>query len=146
MLQALLAERLKLALHREQKEFSYVALVPGKNRSKLHEAKPDAVLSAGNMAGPGPILSNQMSMERLAILLTRFERETVLDQTGLTGQFEIKLEWAPADGKSGANNDIPAGPSIFTALQEQLGLKLESRKGPLDVLVIDHAEQTPAEN
>jgi uncharacterized protein (TIGR03435 family) len=63
--------------------------------------------------------------------------------TGLKGLLEVKLEWTP-DGQPGVDAD--AGPSIFTAMQEQLGLKLESRKGPLDVLVVDRAEKVPAEN
>jgi uncharacterized protein (TIGR03435 family) len=76
-----------------------------------------------------------MTMQLLATLLSRFERQTIVDMTGLAGPYEIKLEW-----------DTAAGPSIFTAVQEQLGLKLESRKGPLDVLVIDHADQIPGAN
>jgi uncharacterized protein (TIGR03435 family) len=142
MLQRLLAERLKLMLHHEQKERSYLALTVGKNGVKIQKAKGDA--SAGNLAVPGRIQANQMPMSGLATLLSRFERETIVDRTGLEGQFGFKLEWTsdhgpvPADGAS--------GPSLFTAVQEQLGLKLESRKGPLDVLVVDHAEKVPTEN
>ncbi len=83
-------------------------------------------------------------MKGLATLLSRFERETVIDLTGLEGQFEFKLEWTPDNGP--APPDGASAPSLFTAVQEQLGLKLESRKGPLDVLVVDHAEKVPTEN
>jgi uncharacterized protein (TIGR03435 family) len=80
----------------------------------------------------------------------------VVDKTGLTGRFDIKLEWMPgaeqAPGPFAPNPDLPApppadlsGPSIFTALQEQLGLRLESAKGPVEVVVIDSAEK-PSEN
>jgi uncharacterized protein (TIGR03435 family) len=144
MLQSLLADRLKLALHHEQKELSFLALVVGKNGPKLREATAGAAASGDNIAARRHIVSNRMSMGLLATLLSRFEREIVVDQTGLKGLFEIKLDWTPDDGA--AANDLATGPSIFTAVQEQLGLKLESRKGPLDVLVIDHAEKVPADN
>ena len=137
MVQALLAERLKLVLHREQKQLSYLALVIGKNGPRMKEAAS----SGGNPASRGHIAGKQMTMSLLATLLSRFERRIVVDMTGLKGPFEVELEWAPdgtADGAPGA--------SIFTALQEQLGLKLESLKGPLDVLVIDNAEKIPVEN
>jgi len=136
MLQALLEERLKLVLHHEQRELSFLALIPGRNGSKLRAAKPDPAVSGNNFASRGHIARGQMSMKLLATLLSRFEREIVVDQTGLSGQFEVKLEWAPDDD----------GPSIYTALQEQLGLRLVSRKGALDVLVIDHAEKIPTDN
>jgi uncharacterized protein (TIGR03435 family) len=142
MLQPLLAERLKLVLRHEQKQLSYLGLTATKTGPKIQPAKPGATL--GNSAARGRILANQMPMSGLATLLSRFERETVVDLTGLSGAFEFKLEWTPDDGP------VPPGgasaPSLFTALQEQLGLRLESRKGPLDVLVVDHAEKVPTEN
>jgi len=142
MLQPLLADRLKLVLHHQQKELSYLALVVGKNGPKIRVAKPDA--AAGNAAARGRIVANQMPMRGLATLLSRFERETVVDLTGLDGQFEFKLEWTPDNGP--VPPDGASAPSLFTAVQEQLGLKLESRKGPLDVLVVDHADKVPTEN
>jgi uncharacterized protein (TIGR03435 family) len=72
--------------------------------------------------------------------LSRFERQTIVDRTNLKGPFELTLEWAPDDSRS------DTAPSLFTAVQEQLGLKLESRKGPLDVLVVDRAEKVPVAN
>ena len=147
MLQSLLADRLKLVLHHEQKELSFLALVVGKNGPKMREATPGAAASNDNMGGRARhIFSNQMSMGLLATLLSRFEREIVVDQTGMKGLFEVKLEWTPDDGTAAAGNDAASGPSIFTAVQEQLGLRLESRKGPLDVLVVDHAEKVPVDN
>ena len=137
MVQALLAERLKLVLHHEQKQLPFLALVVGKNGHKLQAAAS----SGGNPALRGHIAGKQMTMSLLATLLSRFERQTVVDMTGLEGPFEVDLVWTP-DGAA----EHGAGPSIFTAVREQLGLKLESRKGPLDVLVVDSAEKTPAEN
>jgi uncharacterized protein (TIGR03435 family) len=96
-------------------------------------------------------------MSVLAMLLSRFERQTVIDFTGLPGQFAVNLQWTPdaLRGRTGADG-APLlvngeaidtnGPSLYTALQEQLGLRLESRKGPVDVIVVDHAEKVPIEN
>jgi uncharacterized protein (TIGR03435 family) len=136
MLQALLVERLKLSIHHEPKAMPWLALTVAKNGPKLQPAKPDAP-----PVGPailGRIDTRSMTTARLALFISRFERQTVLDQTGLSGAWEFKLEWSPPDN--------PTGPSIFTALEEQLGLRLESRHGPIDVIVVDHADQTPADN
>ncbi len=152
MLQALLAERLKLMLHHEQRELSYLALVAAKNGAKLKEAKADAPSAGGPMV-LGHIASPAMSMTTLALLLSRFERQTVLDRTGLDGSYEVELKWdwrrdrpAPPIDAGSVPQQIEGGPSIFTALAEQLGLKLEPRKGLLDVLVVDSAEKIPEEN
>jgi uncharacterized protein (TIGR03435 family) len=146
MLQRLLADRLKVALHHEQRELPYVALVVGKGGPKMREVQPDRA-GPQNGAFRGRIAGNQVSMQLLATLLSRSERETVIDLTGLKGVFEMKLEWTPDDGRPVVINGVAIdAPSLFTAVQEQLGLKLESRKGPLDVLVVDHAEMAPAEN
>jgi uncharacterized protein (TIGR03435 family) len=149
MLQVLLADRLKLALHHERKELSFLALIPGKNGANLQAADPDSAASGNNPSSCGHIASKYMSMKVLATLLSRFEREIVVDQTGIAGPFEVKLDWSPDDGVAPTGNglsDVPSGPSIYTALQQQLGLRLESRKGPLDVLVVDHAEKVPTDN
>ena len=133
MLQSLLAERLNLVLHHEPRELPYLALVLGKNGPKLNPGKS----AGGNPSSRGRVAANRMTMQILATLLSRFERQTIIDRTGLEGTFEFKLEWAPDDD---------SGPSLFTAVQEQLGLKLESRKGPLDMLVVDRAEKVPLAN
>jgi uncharacterized protein (TIGR03435 family) len=96
-------------------------------------------------------------MALLATLLSRFERQLVIDMTGLTGAFTVELQWTPDFVRNRATQDGPApllngqpvdpnGPSLYTALQEQLGLRLESRRGPVDVLVVDYAERVPADN
>lgn len=140
MLQTLLAQRLQVMVHHEQRELPHLALVAGKNRPKLKESRTS---TGTNSAARGRITANNMQMRGLATLLSRFERQTVVDNTGLAGYFEFKLEWTPDDG---LKTDDNGGPSLFTAVQEQLGLKLESQKGPIDVLVVDHAEKTPTDN
>jgi uncharacterized protein (TIGR03435 family) len=154
MLQNLLTERFRLALHREQKELSYVALVIGKKGPKLQEAIPDSDAS-GNKFLIGQIVSNHISMTTLATLFSRFTGQTVMDMTGLAGSYDLKLEWTPenppastAAGRgsgAGASTD-DSGPSLFAAVEQQLGLKLEVRKGPVEIVVIDHAERVPVQN
>jgi uncharacterized protein (TIGR03435 family) len=138
MLRTLLTERLKLREHPEARAVSFLALVIGKGGPKFSTSKPDAEARSHNMTFGGRISGVQLTMSTLAVLLSRFERQTIVDRTGLRGSYDLKLEWALSPGAD--------GPSIYTALQEQLGLRLESRKGPLDVLVVDHAEKTPVGN
>lgn len=149
MLQSLLADRLKLKLHTEKKELSYLALQIGKNGSKLRPPPVGAV--PGNGINHSGNLDNIMTMEFLARLLSRFERDTVIDRTGLKGSFEVKLQWATAGNRTavaGPNElpDSPSGPSLSTALQEQIGLRLVRQKGPLEVLVIDSVQRVPVDN
>lgn len=155
MLQKLLADRLNLRMHREERQLSFVALVVAKGGAKLHEVDPETP-TPFSPSSPGHIQSPRMSMTTLAKLLARFQRETVLDMTGLSGFYEVHLEYAPESirpilgGGDAAGRvrelDSPDGPSIYTALQKQLGLKLEGRKGPVDVLVVDSADRVPAAN
>jgi len=144
MLRELLTERFHLAMHTEKRTFAHYALVPGKGAVKMTETARDPATSHMTYR-IGSIVHNQISMQILALLLSRQLGELVLDQTGLAGVYEMKLEWTPEVSRS---NPQPQenGPSIFTAVQEQLGLKLEARKDAVDVLVIDHADQVPAEN
>ena len=101
--------------------------------------------------GPGTITSGGTSMAQLATVMSTWVNRIVVDKTGLTGGYDIDLQWtpdqvpyglaAPPPGASLAAPVDPDRPSIFTALQEQLGLKLDSQKGSVEVLVIDHVEQ-----
>jgi bla regulator protein blaR1 len=152
LIQKLLADRFQLTVHRDTKELPIYALVVAKNGSKLKE-------SAANGPGPqirmgrGLINGQGMGMEMLANQLSNAIGRTVLDKTGLKGQYDIKLEFTPEDGPGHGPGDGPeaapppdtAGPSVFTALQEQLGLKLESSKGPVEIIIIDRIEK-PTEN
>jgi len=142
MMQTLLAERFKLTTHREQKVVSYYALVPAKTGPKILPVS--AVPEGFRGTNYGGRIHNILQMPGLAYLLSRFETERpIIDQTGLRGLYEVKLEWALRQQQ---NANAPPGPSLFTALTEQLGLKLEARKGPVEMLVVDQAEKVPAEN
>jgi uncharacterized protein (TIGR03435 family) len=165
MLQTLLADRFKLALHRETKVLPVYALVVGKSGPKLHHADAEGGLRV--MMGPkGHKMTGSVSIARLADTLSTFMDRPVLDMTELKGNFDIDLDWT-ADGPAGgpgffgpggggrppegggegkAAPDSPDAPSIFTAVQEKLGLRLEGRKSPVEILIIDHAERVPTEN
>src|SRR5262249_29862141 len=98
--------------------------------------------------GAGHLSANGLMISQLANVLSPYVDRPVIDRTGLSGGFDVTLTWTPSPGEStGPGEDERAplhptsdGPSIFTAIQEQLGLKLESTNGPVDVLVIDHVE------
>jgi uncharacterized protein (TIGR03435 family) len=144
LLRNLLAERFKLTVHHETKPISAFALVVSKGGHKLHEATgPRSYLTVR----PGLIEGKQRSISELAGGLSRMLGRPVEDQTGLGAKYDLKLEWTP-EAPGGAEIGDAAEPelSLFTALQEQLGLRLESRKAPGDVVVVDHVEKIPTEN
>jgi uncharacterized protein (TIGR03435 family) len=168
ILRPLLADRFKLKVHIETKQLPVYELVLAKGGSKLTEATPgntyangikgpDGVARGGMMrVGPGQLTAQAVPMTGLANMLSQQLSRTVLDKTGLTGKYDIELYWAPDQADpvfKGPDGSLPkgdaapdsSGPSIFTALQEQLGLKLQSAKGPVETLVIDHVEM-PSEN
>ena len=118
MLQALLADRFKLALHRETRETSVYSLVLAKNGPKFQRSAPDAQRSM--RMGPAGMSATKMSIHNFADTLSGYVRRSVIDKTGMQGDFDFKFDWSPQD---------PNSPSIFTALQEQLGLKLQAEKG-----------------
>jgi uncharacterized protein (TIGR03435 family) len=149
MLQTLLADRFKLVMRRETREMPVWTLVVAKGGSKLTAAPP---FPPNDPSGPyrspwkrdsGMLEGNGVTVEALTRMLwgmREIESRKVLDRTGLEGTYNFTLKWTSDEDAAGGN-----GPSLFTAIQEQLGLKLESTKAPLDVLVIDHVER-PSEN
>jgi uncharacterized protein (TIGR03435 family) len=151
MFQALLADRCKLAAHRETKEASVYSLVIAKNGSKLQQSSPDDSARAGmSLKGKGgPLVARAVPIPALAQQLSALLSRTVVDKTGLTGKYNFTLQWVPDETQgSSSGKDLgppPAqdtgGPSLYSALQEQLGLKLEATKASLDVIVIDHIEK-----
>jgi len=152
LVQQLLADRFKLAVHWEQKEFPVYALVAAKNGPGLHPAKdPNKDSRSSNN---GSLTDEGVTMTDLAQQMTQIlSREVgriVIDKTSLQGKFDLTLTWSPDNHSANftnasADNAAPLGPSIFTAVKEQLGLKLEATKAPVEVLVIDHIE-APSEN
>ncbi len=146
MLQTLLAERFKLTLHRETRQLPMYALVVAKGGLKIH---PSEGGDGKTSARPGHFEATKITMQKLADLMARQAGLPVTDATGVSGVYDFTLDWSPtADLKLGAGdaggND--QGPSFFTAIQEQLGLRLESRKGPVEVMVVDQMEKMPTEN
>jgi uncharacterized protein (TIGR03435 family) len=137
MLQTLLAERFKLVLHQENRMLPSYALVVAKNGPRLHE-NPEGRAGFNSEGGRDGVRVNseKASMGDLAHRLSLDLDRPVLDRTEIKGSFRIELEWA-REGD---------GPSIFSAIQQQLGLKLESVKAPIEIFVVDHAERVPSEN
>jgi uncharacterized protein (TIGR03435 family) len=133
MMQALLADRFQLKLHRESRELPVYWLVVGKSGPKIQRAADE---SRSYQAGRG-LLKTRTTMPAMANVFSNWLERVVLDRTGLQGTYDIKLEWAPEETEIGA--------SLFSAVQEQLGLKLEPRRGPVEILIIEGAEK-PSEN
>ena len=158
MTQALLADRFKLVIRRETKELAVYLLVPGKSGPKsgpkLKEVKYDEENASRGVrrSGLGRMMGLMASTSQLAEALSdvvlngeAVVDRPVLDRTGLTGVYDFLLAWTPEDGKFGVEKPPDSGPSIFTALQEQLGLKLEASKGPVEILLVERVEK-PAAN
>jgi uncharacterized protein (TIGR03435 family) len=148
--QALLMLRTLLVLRREPRVLSYYALTAPNGEHKMKPAQ-DPPAEGEVTHWQGRIRDNQMTMLKLATLIARFTHTPVLDLTAIPGAFEVTLDWArdnsvPSAAPTTAPTEPADGPSIYEAVQKQLGLKLEKRKGPVDVLVVDHAEKTPLAN
>ncbi len=169
MLQELLEDRFKLTVHRETKELPLYTLVIEKNGPKLQESKPVDTSTNGVKGSGGGGSENSMrvgregkmnklvcraqSVANLAVRLSANLGSPVTDRTGLTGKYDFTLTWASEKTRlraslDGASNALPAGeppdssgPTVFDALMDQLGLRLESVKGPVEIIVIDHVER-----
>ena len=143
-IQSLLADRFQLRIHKETREEQVYSLVVAKNGPKFKESKFDDSAPKG-LPGltmhPYELIGTKVSLHYVAEALSRQMSRNVIDQTGLDGEYDFDLRWAP---DAGDGDSPPDGPSIFTALQEQLGLKLESSKAPVDAIVIDHIEKPSA--
>lgn len=136
LLQRLLADRFALNFHRETRFVPVYSLVVSREGSKLTMHAGDSVPSLKTEFAPdkATMLAGNTTMSAFSKALSRLPGRPVIDNTELKGGFDFKLEWSP-DQTNGS-----ALPSLFTAVQEQLGLKLEAVKGPVEVIVIDHAE------
>jgi uncharacterized protein (TIGR03435 family) len=155
MIQKLLTDRFKLAFHREKKDLSVYALVVDKNGSKLTKNDTDPNGLPGLFfRGLGVLPARNATMGDFAGLLqTAVLDRPVVDQTGLTGRFDFTLTWTPDETQFGGlgirvpppTDSAAAPPGLFTAVQEQLGLKLDSTRAPVEVLVVDRVEK-PTDN
>jgi len=138
--QALLADRFHLVFRQETKPLSGYSLVIAKSGFKLKRAEGDG--SSTVHEGRGTLRATALSMERFASSLSTILDAPVVDESGLQGGFDFTLEWAPDEMAN--STDAPARPSLSTALQESLGLKLESRKVTAPVFVVERAEKPEA--
>jgi uncharacterized protein (TIGR03435 family) len=137
--QTLLADRFKLASHRETKDLPFYALMVAKDGPKLKPSEG----RGSTIQIRGLYKARNETMARLCDMLSRVLDRVVVNETGLSGAYDFVLDYTPDDPRY---SDSAGMQSVFTALQRQLGLKLESRKGPVDVLVIDRVERTPTAN
>lgn len=145
MLQDLLVERFKLALHRETKPMRAFVLEVAKNGPKLENAEPGESVTNTSTGNTGVTIDVQhTAMDAFAKILSRKMELPVVNHTGLEGIFHFKLQWTPESARP-VDGAAMEGASIFTAIQEQLGLRLHSERTPVEILVIDHAEK-PSEN
>ena len=165
-LQAILADRFKLALHQQTKDLQVYELVVAEGGSKMQEAKPAYTNPNGingpegrlpqrgmMQMGPGELIDQGTTLAPLVEQLSWQLGRTVVDKTGLTGNYDFTLRWTPDGTEAGMAKLMGSGPathgaisdaarsSLFTAIQEQLGLKLESVTSPMKVLVVDHVER-----
>ena len=147
MLQSLLADRFQLKVHHETKEGPVYTLTVDKAGLKMTEHdEQDKKYEPIRPLGPGKVTANNVAMFSLCLVLSNQLDRHVVDKTGLTKHYDFKLEWVPENLQPGGDAaPAPDGPNVFTALREQLGLRLTGEKGPIDLLVVDHAEK-PSEN
>jgi uncharacterized protein (TIGR03435 family) len=158
MIQTMLADRFKLTLHKESKVLPIYAMVVAKGGPKLKEVEGEGSLRV-MMSPKGRQMSGRATLSRLSDTLSNIMDRPVIDETELKAVYEIELTWSPDESDSprlhqgpgptpGSHEgpDTADAPNIFTALQEKMGLKLEARKAPAQIVVVDSAEKVPTEN
>ena len=158
MLQALLAERFKFSFHKETRELPIYALVVAKSGLKMEASKGNANIDDDAKPKPAPmpgrgrggirrmrgeVSGANVTVDMLVDQLSSIVGRSVIDKTGLTGSYDFALKYTP-DSADAPSSDSQT-PSIFVAVQEQLGLKLEAQKGPVDLYIVDRVEK-PSEN
>jgi uncharacterized protein (TIGR03435 family) len=146
LIRKLLVERFGLKVHRDQREMAVFALRVTKDGPKLKSASNPGSdvnqLRVGGGIGYRTLTFTSTSMQDLSVMMLQFVDRPVVDQTGLKGQYDCELKYTYDESR--APTDGTAPPGLFTAIQEQMGLKLEPVKAPAEVLVIDHVEQPDA--
>jgi uncharacterized protein (TIGR03435 family) len=145
MLRNLLTERFQMKIHRETRNLDVYALLPDKGAPKVKEASADEQTSLGAAEPRGSVKFTKQPISRFTFLLTRRMDKPALDLTGLKGLYDFTIDLSGL----GFNGNPPADtstPSVFTTVQENLGLRLEAQKRPVDILVVDRAEKVPTAN
>lgn len=137
MFQALLAERFRLAVHRETRPLQAYVIEVGKNGPKIEKTKGGGSSTDGEH---GTLVAVNTTMDTFALVIAGQVELPVVNKTGLEGGYDLKLKWTPERELSRPD----AGPPIFTAIQEQLGLRLRAQKVLLEVVVIDRPEKPTA--
>ncbi|HET9402513.1 MAG TPA: TIGR03435 family protein [Candidatus Acidoferrales bacterium] len=156
MMQKLFEQRLKLAVRHDTKEMPVYFLVIGKSGPKLKDMKPDEKGGSTHTSSHGGIFTMNaqgVQLGNLVGMLSNSLGRIVIDKTGLTGRYDFDLNWtsddhvalAPSGGDASLAVSDASGPSLVTAIQEQLGLKLETGKGPVEIIVIERVER-PSDN
>jgi len=145
MTQALLAERFHLELHREPKPVRHLELTVGRKGLKLPVSQDGAPLRPYDY-NRGRLFYDRRTMHTFAVLLSRQLKQPVIDLTGLTGFYDVHLEWTPDDPSAAPTTDSSPLPDIYQAVEDQLGLHLESKKTPIEIIMIDRAGRVPSAN
>jgi uncharacterized protein (TIGR03435 family) len=152
MIQAVLAERFHLVLHREQKSLPVYALVVGKNGPKL---QPTASSDTPNCKGAANVVCTNMSMTELANQLPRLALgvvdRPVVDRTDIKGAYDFRFSWTipspgPNSPRSTPDEEVEGRSAVFDALDQQLGLRVQEQRQPVPVIVLDHIDRVPSEN
>lgn len=142
MLLPFMEERFQLKAHTETKILPVYELIVTESGPKFKKTADSSSRDSGtSVQNNRELTAHGISMASLASTLTNSVHRTVVDKTELTDLYDLGMKWSPDDG---SNTQTDIGPSIFTALQEQLGLKLKSTKGPVETLVVDHVEMPSA--
>jgi uncharacterized protein (TIGR03435 family) len=145
MLRALLEERFKLSAHTASKEMQGYSLVVAKGGFKLKTVEPGGPGTSSNGGNVRTLKATKLSMAQLADFVARETEEMVVDNTAIEGVFDFELRWAH-DTQTPDTPATETAPSIFTAIQETLGLRLKPEKIPVEIIVVDHMERVPTEN
>ena len=145
MIRNMLAERFKMEAHKDTKSLPAYALVVDKKGSKLQDTKLAEGCAASRRNNPGNFAGTCLNLKSFAEFVSWYADLPVVDATALTGLYDITLKWEPDRRRSDAGDSM-VGANMDIALQEQLGLKLERRKVPIEVVVVDRIERTPTEN
>jgi uncharacterized protein (TIGR03435 family) len=141
-IRGMLEERFHLLVHHETKDGRVFHLVAAKGGPKLTPHNDGT--GTRTRKGCGHLAGSRVTADAIATMLSREVERDVVNRTGLGGKFDFQLDWSPDTRVCPAEDDAPVRPSLYTAVEQQLGLKLEPARGPVEVLVIDRLERPGA--